>query len=255
MPIPTYRDVLARATAWRAENTPEALGQARDALVQGMKDYPAVLPLGDELVLVLKQLKDLDGAVELLRDLERRFKQAVGEETLCRWGSILKARANQKLASGGLGEAMNDFTESERYYGRAYEKFMGFYPRINQLTVRFVRASLAKKMGNEQQAAELLADVERDAVRMLADPEIWSKQPRSDDPIWSAASRAEACVLLRRWSDAEQAYGEAIRLASGRKFYHECMRDQILWVLKPAFERLSLTIQGPLSDPEKFFAL
>jgi len=253
MPVPTFQDVLKQATAWRTENTPDALERARLLLFEGVEEYPESLPLGDELVLVLKQQKNYDAAIDLLRVLERRFKH-VGEETLCRWGSLLKARANRALAAGGTGEALNDFAESERYYGRAYEEHHTFYPRINELTVRLVRAGLTKEIGQAQQATGLLADVEERAAELLADAAAW--QPRKpDDAIWSAASRGEACVLLRRWPAAEAAYGEAIRLAAGRKFYHECMRDQLVGVIVPAFDRLGLAIEGRLADPAAFFAL
>lgn len=245
-PTPTFRDVLLQATAWRRENTPDALDRARKVLTDAVEQYPEALPLGDELVLVLKQQRDYDEAIAQLRGLERRFKH-VTEETLCRWGSLFKSRANQRLAAGGLSEGLRDLADSERYYGRAYQEHHTFYPRINELTVRFVRAGLTR-------AADLLADVEAKAAEMLADATVW--QPRkADDLVWSAASRGEACVLLRRWADAEKAYGDAMHLAAGRRFYYDCMRDQLVGVIFPAFERLGLTVEGKLTDPAAFFAV
>src|ERR1043165_6467124 len=155
MAIPTFLDILKQATAWRVENTRDALEKARELLVEGMKEYDDALPLGDELVLVLKGLGRFDEAIEQLRQLERRFKQ-IGEETLCRWGSLFKQRANRTLAGGGIGEALRDFQESERFYARAFEQHQAFYPRINELTARFVRASLTKQVGRDQEAANLL---------------------------------------------------------------------------------------------------
>jgi hypothetical protein len=250
MRIATYVDVLNEAKAWRATNTKDALHKADEILRKAMEEFDDALPLGDERVLVLKGLGELDKATQLLRELESRFKQ-IGEETLCRWGSILKLRANLALKEGGLGAAEYYFSESERYYARAYEEHHTFFPRINQLTVRFVRAGLAKELGNSD-ATKLLQFTETDARNMLSDPTIW-KPRKADDNVWSPASRGEACVLLRRWAEAEAAYSEAMHAAGVRQFYFDCMGSQIRDVLIPAFARLQLSFEGKLAQPDLFF--
>jgi len=253
MKIPTFVDVLDKTKAWRDSNTPEALEEARKLLEAGVAEYDDALPLGDELVLVFKGQGKLDEAIEWLVRLEQRFKH-IGEETLCRWGGIYKLRAKQKMEKGSPGAAELDYRESERYYARAYEEYHTFYPRINELTMHFVRAGLAKELRREKEAAILLRDVHARAEAMLDDPIVWEQRKR-DDAVWTAASRGEACLLLGRWVDASANYSEAILAANGKKFYHDCMRDQIRDELIPAFARLSLVIEGPLADPENFFAL
>jgi tetratricopeptide (TPR) repeat protein len=251
MIIPTYLDVLHKANEWRATNTPEALKKAAEVLQAGMEEYDDSLPLGDELVLVLKVRGDLDGAINVLRQLDRKFKQ-VGEETLCRWGSVLKLRANIALGTAGLGAAEMDYRDSERYYARAYDEHHTFYPRINQLSVRFVRAGLAKQLGPDGESDKLLASVQEDAKTMLTDSTMWRLR-KHDDSVWSAASRGEAWALLGKWPAAEAGYIEALRAANRQQFYHDCMMRQMRDVLIPAFARLSIQVEGLLAKPEEFF--
>jgi hypothetical protein len=78
---------------------------------------------------------------------------------------------------------------------------------------------------------------------------------KPDDHIWIPATQGEANVLLANWTAAEIAYADAIRQAAGKKFYHDCMRDQIKQLLLPAFKRLDLPFEGKLSDPDGFFAI
>jgi hypothetical protein len=248
--IATYLDVLNEARTWRATNTPEALRNADEILRNGMEEFDDALPLGDERVLVLKNLGELDQATQLLRELQGRFKQ-IGEETLSRWGSILKLRATLALKEGGLGAAESYFRESEDYYGRAYEEHRTFFPRINQLTVRFVRASIAKLLG-QRDWTRLLASTEADALVMLSESRVW-KHHKGDDNVWSPASRGEACMLLRKWPEAETAYAEAMQAAGGKQWYFDCMANQIRDILIPAFDRLQIPFEGRLAQPDQFF--
>ena len=145
--------------------------------------------------------------------------------------------------------------DSERQYGLAFDKSSGFYPRINQLTIRFVRAGVAKTLGRDKDAEDYVQSVRDDARKMLADPALWLAR-KPDDNVWIPATQGEAKVLLGDdWTAAENAYLDAIRQAAGRKFYHDCMRDQIAKLLLPAFDRLGIPFAGKLSDPVAFFAL
>ncbi len=253
MKVPTYLDVLSEARKWRISNTSEAMAQAINDLDTGMKKYPDALPLGEEYVLLLKETGKLDEAIAELRKLEQRFKQ-IGEETLCRWGSLLRLRAGNALASGGLGAAETDLLAAEARYARAYEEFGTHYPRINQLTTRFVRAGLARRMQQFARSANLLRAVETDAAAMLVDPRIWSKL-KPHDNVWAAASRGEACALLRQWDHAEAAYSEALRTAGTDAFPPSAMARQIREWLIPTFGWLGGAVEGKLANPDAFFKL
>jgi len=252
MPLPTYHDILASAEFWRKTNTQADLEKARDILKAGFLEYPYALPIGDELVLVLEELGDDKAALQVLKDLEHRFKDA-GEETLCRFGKIYKKRADLQVAADLLAAAFPSLEESERYYGRAFEKSRGFYPRINELTVRFVRAGVARALGLQGEKDALLRDVQQKAEAMLVDPTIWVSR-RTDDNIWIPATRGEANVLLGRWAEATAAYREAVRQSAGQLFYRHCMHGQIKLLLD-ACSRLGFVPEGPLGEPDVLFEI
>ena len=251
--IPTYLNVLKAAGIWRKTSTPDALRSAENILREGLEEHHYALPLADELALVLEKQDRDNEAFQLLQELGERLKDA-GEETLARFGKIYKKLADKQIETGHYAAAVPRLEESERQYALAFEKFTGFYPRINELTVRFVRAGVAKALNQPGIADRLVQSVRDDALKMLADPALWT--PRNDDDnIWIPATQGEANVLLARWPAAEKAYSEAIRQAAGKRFYHDCMRDQIKHLLLPAFQRLGMPFEGKLRDPDAFFAL
>ena len=251
--IPTYHDVLEAAGFWRSTGTTDALTAAEAMLRKGLEEHHYALPLADELALVLEKQGRDNEAFQLLQDLSERLKDA-GEETLARFGKIYKKLADQQIENEHYAAAYPKLEESERQYGLAFDKSTGFYPRINQLTVRFVRAGVAKALDKPEVADRLVQSVRDDARKLLADPALWVAR-NSDDHIWIPATQGEANVLLGNWPAAEIAYGVAIRQAAGKKFYHDCMRDQIKHLLVPAFERLGMPFEGKLREPDVFFAL
>lgn len=253
--IPTYLDVLADARFWRATGAGDApsLVDAEQILRRGMADHPYALPLADELALVLEKQGRDDDARRLLDDTAERYRDA-GEETLCRLGKLFKKLADKQLLRGetGLAAAVPTLIESERQYGLAFEKAGGFYPRINQLTVRLVLAGVLKVLGKEAEAERLVQSVREGAAKLLADPQAWLRR-KPDDHIWIPATQGEAHALLGAWGAAEVSYLEAVRQAGGKKFYHDCMRDQLAHQLLPAYHRLELPVTGRLADPHAFF--
>lgn len=253
MTILTHHHVLAAAMKWRTSNTEANRSAAITILKDGMTRFSDALALGEELVLLHKESGDLDIAISLLRTLERRFKQ-IGEETLCRWGSVLRLRANISLASNAIGAAEVDLKEAEEYYARAFEEFGTHYPRINELTTRFARAGLARLLNDESKSANLLRTVEADAESMLADARIWSRL-KPHDNVWAPASRGEACLLLEWWDNAEAAYTEAIRASGAEEFPRISMAKQVRETLIPAFQRLGREIKQRLAKPNEFFLI
>src|SRR4051812_13279717 len=238
---------LAQARVWRATNTRPDLERARELLVELRARYPYVLAVAHELILVLEKLGDLDRAVRELEELERTFP-ALDEETLARGGRIHKTLASRTSPdASGLGRAVVLLEAAERYYRRAFEVRRGFYPRVNELTVRFLRAAKLAELGNVGDAQRTLRDVRADAAGMLDDPTVWVPV-RDDDAVWLPATRGEVAFLCGDWPAAESAYAEARAVARGKTFYLRAMRDQLV-LLVAACEKLNVTPSAPLADP------
>jgi hypothetical protein len=250
--IPTYQSVLAEAGAWRKSPDAAALQRAETILRQGLTDYPFAPAVRDELALVLEQQGRDAEAYELVREYAERVLDA-GEETLARVGKIFKKLAEGQLARGNLAAAYTSFAEAERYYGYAFDKTQGFYPRINQLSVRLARAAVARELGRTEEAEQLVKAVQTDTRAFLAQPDHWRAR-KPDDAIWMPATQGEANVLLGNWPAAEAAFADAMRAAGGDRFYHDCMSGQLRSLVLPALQRLGLPIEGRLADPAPFFA-
>ena len=231
MKLKTHQSVIDEARVYRGENTPDALREAERFLREAMKQHPYALAIGDELVLVLEEQNKDDDAEALLNELQKLFPDP-GEETLCRFGKIFKKRGFRRLEEGNPSAAYAAFRESEQKYGLAFDTSLGFYPRINQLTMRFVAASLLQELEDGDRSAMLLDSVRADCEGMLKslDDRVWRSR-LDDDHIWKEATIAELHVLVGNWRKAESAYREAMRLARGQQFYFDCMRDQVTILL------------------------
>ena len=166
---------------------------------------------------MLKQTGDVDGAIDALEEAGTAFQADRRGDPLPVGAVCCGCGRASCLASGGLGAAEADLLEAEAYFARGYEEFGTHYPRINQLSTRFVRAGLARRREDAKSGALVAARSETDATAMLDDPLIWSKV-KPHDTVWAPASRGEACLLLRRWKEAEAAYGDARRAAGGDAF-------------------------------------
>jgi tetratricopeptide (TPR) repeat protein len=248
-----YGELDAIRRLWRKSNQVEHLEQAKKRLTALQREFPYVLAVGHELVLVLEKLGDVERAIQLLELLERQFRQ-LDEETLCRWGTIFKKRGEQALSQRpDVTQAIHDFEQAGQYYERAYEVQRGFYPRINELTLQFLQAALWKELREYETGQRLLDDVRRKVDRLLADAGVWRAR-KDDDHIWLPATKGEAHVLAGDWGRASDRYGDAMAAARGQHFYVVCMRDQ-LKMLFDACCRLGIVAEGPLADPDNFFRL
>ena len=256
--IPDYTDVLKEAVNLRKENSAQSLSAAKTKLLEALRQFPtAALPLTDELVTVLLYQNQDTAAKGELDKLIGRFPDP-GEETLCRFGKIYKRIAERYRQSNSVPQAINNLQISEEYYHKAFEKSKGFYPLINELTIRFLRAVLLKSSDEGEASQVLLGEIRAAAKKMLDDPQVWLER-KADDHIWVPATRGEALLLRGEFDEAEIAYEEAKKQAlkepGQAKFYFDCMRDQIRNFLIPAYEQLDLAFTGPLATPESFFQL
>ncbi|WP_339613579.1 RyR domain-containing protein [uncultured Rubinisphaera sp.] len=222
--LPSYQSVLDQVRGWRKSEDPTEMDNAESTLQKALKTHPYALPIGDELALVLEKQGRDDDALNLLNELDKQFG-AAGMETLCRFGKIYKKRAD-RIAQAHPEMAIHDLEKAENYYGLAYEKSYSFYPRINQLTIRFLRAALMKRTDREDESNRLLASVKEDAKLMQSDTRLW-RERLPDDHIWMMATRGEMFFLSHQWELAQSAYREAAVRTEGQSFYVEIMSSQI----------------------------
>ena len=226
---------------WRAASDKTA---ALEAAVSGLTDlqarYPYVVAIGAELALVLDQLGRADQGMAVLADLERRFPR-LDAETFCRWGKVFKRQA--EATTSGRSAA---YRQAEYWYGRAYDVDRAFYPRINQLACKYLRAATDDDAG-------LAAEVKAEALALLADGPAWAER-NPDDRIWVPATRGEALLLSGDWEAAVGPYREALAAAGGKQFYADSMADQVRRLL-PAARALAPPPTGPLTDPDTFFCV
>lgn len=250
MKIPTYRDVIAEARLYRQDSVPERLLRAEEILRRGLADHPYALPIADELAHVLELQGRDDEAMRLLTDQKRRFGGS--EETLCRFGKLYKKRA-ARLRVTSPPRALASLEEAEEAYRHAYELSHSFYPRINQLTMRFLRASLRVTLAPLSESQPLLREVREDAVLLLQEPAIW--RPRlDDDNVWIPAMEGETHLLVGNWPNARSAYEEALRAADGREYYLSRMCAQVE-LLRDGYRDLAINVGSPFDDPRLFFGL
>lgn len=253
-PVPCWShhgELEAIRRLWRNKHQPADLEAARQRLALLRREFPYVLAVGHELVLVLEQLGEWQAAVDLLNDLERQFK-SLDEETLCRWGKLYKTRGAAAAAQGRFSEAIHNFAEARKQYARAYEIQRGYYPRINELTLGFLQAALYQDDKRPAEALRLLKEVQLAAAEMLATTAIWQHRNHDDD-VWVLATQGEAHLLANNWPTATTRYQDALAAARGRQFYADCMRDQ-LQLLLSACHRLGIRPEGPLAEPDRFFS-
>lgn len=247
-PLSHHAELAHARVLWRATSARPDLEQARDLLRDLRTRHPHVLAVAHELVLVLERLGDLDAAVGELGELERTFP-GLDEETLARGGRIHKTLAVRAAPdAAGLARAVGLLESAERYYRRAFEVRRGFYPRVNELTVRFLRAAKLAELGNVTDAGRVLRDVRADAADMLKDPGAWAPH-RDDDVVWVAATRGEAAFLCGDWPAAESFYAEARTAARGKAFHLRAMGGQ-LRLLLAACEKLNVAPPAALADPD-----
>lgn len=250
MKIPTYRDVIAEARLYRQDSDPERLLRAEEILRRGLADHPYALPITDELAHVLELQGRDDEALRLLTDQKRRFGGS--EETLCRFGKLYKKRAT-RLRVSSPPRALASLEEAEEAYRHAYELSHSFYPRINQLTMRFLRASLRATLAPLSESQLLLREVREDAALLLKEPNLW--RPRlDDDNVWIPAMEGETHLLTGNWLSARSAYEEALRAADGWEYYLSRMCAQVE-LLRDGYRDLAIDVGSPFDDPRRFFGL
>jgi serine/threonine protein kinase len=248
---PDFRRPLKQAWAWTREKTGESLPRALLLLEELKARYPHALPIRYELALALVELGRPDDALRELEAAGREHK-VLDEDTLSLRGRCWKDAGDRALSQHLESEALRLYGLAEEDYRKAYALRRDRFPGINVATLRFLRAALASRLGQTAQSSDLLQASRQMARALLAGKDRWVRR-LSDDNVWMAATEAEAHLLLGDWELAEELYGKARQQDNYRAFHAGTMRAQVAR-LTEAYRRLEQAPQGPLFDPDAFFA-
>jgi uncharacterized protein YacL (UPF0231 family) len=257
--ISHHRELARIRRNWRDATDGERgarLKQAEADLESLRQQFRYVLEIGHELVLVLEKQGKIQQAGELAAQLEKEFT-VLDDETLCRFGKLHKRAAIDAEAAGVVGAALEEFGIAETFYGKAYELSQAFYPRINQLSLRFARAGLLKQLSDSADSArraegqQLAETVQQDAIDMLNEVAIWHRV-NADDDIWAPASQAEAKFLARQWKESDSAYRGVLKTLANRTTYIDIIRRQLELLVRSA-RRAEMSMDGLFADLDALF--
>jgi class 3 adenylate cyclase/tetratricopeptide (TPR) repeat protein len=177
------------------------LGQpllAYDVLTEGLKGDPSNVEMRQQLALALARsgaTQRGNAILAKLREEGHRDEETLG--ILARTHKDLWAHATKKR------EQNRELQLAHKFYYEAYKLSSGYYSGINA-------ATLALLLGRIEQARRLANE-----VRHACMAELKRLPPKSFDRYWPLATLGEACLILRRWSEAEDWYGKAAELAKG----------------------------------------
>jgi class 3 adenylate cyclase len=171
---------------------------AYDILTEGLKANPADVALRQLLALALARSGATQRSNSILTQL--RAEGHRDEETL----GIL-ARTHKDLWSHATNrtERNQQLRLAYKFYDEAYRLSRGYYSGINA-------ATLALLLDREEESRALASE-----ARQACLAELKTLPVQSGDRYWPLATLGEACLILRRWKEAEDWYGQAGELAKG----------------------------------------
>jgi class 3 adenylate cyclase len=215
------------AARWRdlvrdAERRGELLA-AFDLAEQGLEHHPHDLVLKHGAVLALARAGSTEEAA-------RRFDEyglagSEQEDVAALQARIAKDRA---LAVGG-SRRRELAGRSADLYGAIYRRTGGYYPAINEATLRLVA-------GDRERASELAEEV----LRLVREP--------AEENYYAAASKAEAELLLGDLDEAAATLEHTAQLHAGDHGALATTRRQLLTICEAA--SLDSAILDPLRGPE-----
>lgn len=202
--------------------------------------YPFAIQVGDELVLGLLQVGDVEAARAELRLLEHEFKGQFDEETLCRFGRLHRDFGDTFLSPppGDYRRARAAYDAAWDWYYRAYGIRRGHYPGINVAALYLLRAWV----GDPAQRAALVASAVQTAKDLLADRKNWPAD-LPDDAVWHTATEGDAALLLGDLDATCRRYREALALAD-QPFYKRSIGKQVHRLRTALAECLDLPADG-----------
>ncbi|HEX6190378.1 MAG TPA: TRAFs-binding domain-containing protein [Pyrinomonadaceae bacterium] len=171
---------------------------AYDILTEGLKNQPADVQMRQQVALALARSGATQRSNAILTQL--RTEGHRDEETLA-----ILARTHKDLWSHATAknERARQLKLAHKFYHESYKLNRGYYSGINA-------ATLALLLGKKEEARTLAQKV-RDAC--LAELKTLPKD--SDYRYWPLATLGEACLILRRFSEAEDWYAQAAKVGRG----------------------------------------
>lgn len=225
----SHQPRLAFCRTWCRSGKRSFVEAAAKLLEALSHEYPHVIEIDEELVLQYLELGKRVEAEELLFGITRRYS-LLSMELMCRFGRYWKdegvkrltkaaslapsllqdpvpppgaeaaQRPTQPAAKSGkakicllTAETRKYLQEALRWYARAYELELHYYPGINVATVRHL-------IGDSAHARKTAQDI-LDTIRKLP--------PEQAVQSWATATKGEACLLLARSEEAAKLYREA----------------------------------------------
>jgi class 3 adenylate cyclase len=171
---------------------------AYDILTEGLKNEPADVEMRQQVALALARSGATQRGNAILAQL--RAEGHRDEETLAilaRTHKDLWTRATMKT------ERARQLKLAHKFYHESYKLNGGYYSGINA-------ATLALLLGKKEEARALAKK-----VREACLAELKTLPKNSDYRYWPLATLGEACLLLRRFSEAEDWYAQAAQDGKG----------------------------------------
>ena len=171
---------------------------AYDILTEGLKSEPADVQLRQLLALALARSGATQRSNSMLTQL--RDEGHRDEETL---GILARTHKDIWAHATTPAERNRQLRMAYKRYDEAYQISRGYYSGINA-------ATLALLLKRDEEARSIAKEVRQaclDDLKKLATD--------SADRYWPLATLGEACLILRRWTEAQDWYAQAAQIAKG----------------------------------------
>ncbi|MFY9620215.1 MAG: TRAFs-binding domain-containing protein [Pyrinomonadaceae bacterium] len=171
---------------------------AYDILTEGLKNEPADVEMRQQVALALARSGATQRSNAILTQL--RTEGHRDEETLA-----ILARTHKDLWTLATmkSERARQLKLAHKFYNESYKLNRGYYSGINA-------ATLALLLGKKEEAHALAKK-----VREACLAELQTLPKTSDHRYWPLATLGEACLILGRWSEAEDWYAQAAKTGRG----------------------------------------
>jgi class 3 adenylate cyclase len=171
---------------------------AYDILTEALKNQPADVEMRQQVALSLARSGATQRSNAILTQL--RAEGHRDEETLA-----ILARTHKDLWTHATAksERARQLKLAHKFYYESYKLNRGYYSGINA-------ATLALLLGKKEEARALAQK-----VRQACLAELKTLPGNSDYRYWPLATLGEACLILRRWNEAEDWYEQAAQAGKG----------------------------------------
>jgi class 3 adenylate cyclase len=171
---------------------------AYDILTEGLKSEPADVQMRQLLALALARSGATQRSNSMLTQL--RAEGHSDEETL---GILARTHKDLWTHAAARNERNRQLRLAYKFYREAYKLSLGYYSGINA-------ATLALLLGRDEEARALAKE-----VRQACLDDLKKLSRDSADRYWPLATLGEACLILRRWTEAQNWYTQAAQIAKG----------------------------------------